>query len=176
MNNAVQSAVAEVEMHEEVFYQSAEFWVGIAFVLIVILLLKPVTRFFSGLITKRISRIKHELEEAENLKLEAQKLYPDYERKFAETDKEIARIVAERENIINETKEKKIAELNIFLQRKQNEADSRIEQEFEQAGKELNALIGNRTIEILKQAISLKLTKADYSRLIDDSINNIKNI
>ncbi len=176
MNNAMQSAVAEAEIHEELFYQSAEFWVAIAFVLIVIMLIKPIVRVFSGLITKRISRIKTELEEAENLKLEAQKLYADYERKLAETDKEIAQIISERENIINETREKKIAELNIFLQRKQNEANSKIEQEFEQASKELNALISKRTIEILKQTISLKLTKTDYSHLIDSSINNIKNI
>lgn len=162
------------EIPTEAFYQSGEFWVAIAFVLVMSALLKPLLKAGKNLITKRIIRIKRELQEAESLKLEAQKLYADYERKFLNTDKEVADIIKEQENVIEETKEKKIRELNLYLQRKSNEVDNRIEREFEQVGQEINNLISNRTEEILTSVISSKLTKSDYNHLIEKSINQIK--
>ena len=96
------------------------------------------------MIAKRIIRIRKELQDAENLKLQAQKLYAEYERKFINTDAEVAGIVKERE--------------------------------ADQAGNEINAMVGARTAEILKSVISSKLTKSDYNRLIENSINNIKDV
>ena len=169
LQTAVNETTAGIAGHEELFYQSAEFWVAVAFVVIIALLFRPVTKVISGMIAKRIIRIRKELQDAENLKLQAQKLYAEYERKFMNTDTEVA-------GIVKETKEAKLRELNIFLQRKQNEVDSRIEQAFDQAGNEINAMVGARTAEILKSVISSKLTKSDYNRLIENSINNIKDV
>ena len=174
LQTAVNETTAGIAGHEELFYQSAEFWVAVAFVVIIALLFRPVTKVISGMIAKRIIRIRKELQDAENLKLQAQKLYAEYERKFMNTDTEVAGIVKEREAVIEETKEAKLRELNIFLQR--NEVDSRIEQAFDQAGNEINAMVGARTAEILKSVISSKLTKSDYNRLIENSINNIKDV
>ena len=175
LQTAVNETTAGIAGHEELFYQSAEFWVAVAFVVIIALLFRPVTKVISGMIAKRIIRIRKE-QDAESLKLQAQKLYAEYERKFMNTDTEVAGIVKEREAVIEETKEAKLRELNIFLQRKQNEVDSRIEQAFDQAGNEINAMVGARTAEILKSVISSKLTKSDYNRLIENSINNIKDV
>ncbi len=160
--------------HEELFYQSAEFWVGIAFVLVVAALFKPGVKAVKGLIIKRIARIKNEFQEAENLKLEAQKLYAGYERKFLDADDEVARIIAEEEAVIADTKERKIQELNRTLAQKQREVEGRIELAFEQANKEINTLISSQAVNILKKAISSKLTKSDYNRLIDNSIETIQ--
>lgn len=160
----------------EPFYLGAEFWVGVAFILVVFALFKPIKKALKGLLTKRIIRIKKELQEAENIKLEAQKLYSEYERKYLNIEKEVSDIVKEQENAIEETKEKKIRELNFILQRKENEVNTRIEQEFEQAGKEIRKKISERTIEILKGIISSKLTKSEYNSLIDNSIKQIKEV
>ena len=176
LHTAVNETIAEISGHGEIFYQSAEFWVAVAFVLIIALLFRPVNNIVSGRIAKRIARIRKELQDAENLKLQAQKLYAEYERKFMNTDAEIAEIVKEREYVIEETKETKLRELNLFLQRKENEVENRIERAVEQTENEINAMIGVRIVEILKLAISSKLTKSEYNRLIDNSINNIKDV
>lgn len=173
-NQEISEQLATQELPAEAFYQSGEFWVAVAFVLVMTVLMKPLLKAGKNLITKRIIRIKRELQEAENLKLEAQKLYAEYERKFLNTDKEVADIIKEQENVIEETKERKVRELNLYLQRKSNEVDNRIEQEFEQVGQEINNLISNRTEEILISVISSKLTKSDYNHLIEKSINQIK--
>lgn len=173
-NQEISEQLTSPEIPTEAFYQSGEFWVAIAFVLVMSFLLKPLLKAGKNLITKRIIRIKRELQDAESLKLEAQKLYAEYERKFLNTDKEVADIIKEQENVIEETKEKKIRELNSYLQRKSNEVDNRIEQDFEQVGQEINNLISNRTEEILTTVISSKLTKSDYNHLIEKSISQIK--
>ena len=161
---------------EEPFYLGAEFWVGVAFVIVVFALFRPIKKALKSLLTRRIIRIKKELQEAENIKLEAQKLYSDYERKYLNIEKEDSDIIKEQKNVIEETKEKKIRELNFMLQRKENEVNRRIEQEFEQAGKEIRRKISEKTIEILKRIISSKLTKSEYNNLIDNSIKQIKEV
>lgn len=173
---AVKTMENSVTGHSEIFYQSAEFWVGTAFVLVVALLFSPIAKAVNGLIKKRISRIKNELAEAENLKLDAQKLYADYERKFRNADNEVAEIIAREEQTIAENKERKTRELNAMLKQKQLEADAKIELAYEQANAEINTLVAANAIGMLKKAISSKLTKADYNKLIENSIANIKKL
>ena len=91
--------------HHEVFYKSAEFWVGASFVLVVALLYKPLISVIKSAIFSRIERIKNELQEAEELKLKAQELYAKYERNLLNIDDEIAHIadVAIKEGTITKT-------------------------------------------------------------------------
>lgn len=165
--------VAAATEGSEVFYQSAEFWVSIAFVLVIAMLFIPLSRVIKNLIQQRITRIRTELQEAETLKTDAQKLYADYERKFANIDKEVADIVASQQEVIAKTKEKKTLELKQSLQHKQNETEARLEQSFEQAKAEINTLICNKAFKILTKAIKKNLKKTDYNKLIDASITNI---
>ncbi len=165
--------LAVLDGHEEIFYQSAEFWVGFAFVLVVTLLFSPIAKLIKSLAEKRISRIKKELQEAEDLKLDAQKLFADYERKLLNADNEVAEIVAEEETAIAEAKERRMCELNALLKHKQAEADAKIEMAFERADAEINNLISKRTLKILQSAISENMTIENHRQLIDKSINNI---
>ena len=70
------------------FYYSEEFWVSVAFVLVVVGLFIPVSKKVVSLLQNRINRIKKELQDAENLKLEAQELYAKYERSLMHIDDE----------------------------------------------------------------------------------------
>lgn len=165
-----------IEIHEEIFYQSAEFWVGAAFIMVVAFLFFPMSKIIKQLINKRIERIKDELQEAETLKLDAQKLYAEYERKFLNVNNEVAEIIANQKEIIEQTKSKKMRELNSQLKNKETEANAKIDQAFKQIRKEINTLIYQKSLAILSQIIRTKLTKDDYNKLIDKSISNIENI
>ena len=74
--------VANMPEVEEAFYLTAEFWVSVTFVLVVGFLYSPLAKKAKELLLKRIERIKKELSDAENIKLEAQNLYADTERKW----------------------------------------------------------------------------------------------
>lgn len=165
-----------VTEHEEVFYQSTEFWVGVAFVLVCVFLFSPLVKAIGQMTSKRISRIKDELRKAEDLKLEAQKLYADYERKFAQTDNEVAQIISEQEDIIAENKDRKTHELNQMLKQKQAEAEAKIELAFNQINSEIKTKVSQRTMEILHTVFKEKLTSKDYEKLIDTSIDNLKTL
>lgn len=162
--------------YDEVFYQSAEFWVGIAFILVVYLLAKPVYKVIKGMIEQRIKRIKDDFHYAENLKLDAQKLYAEYERKYLNTETEVAAIVAKEKAAMDENKEQKMQAMAAWLKQKNKEADARIEISFEQANAEINHLISQRTTDILKNIFRTKMSKAEHEKLINHSIKRLETI
>ncbi len=174
--NIAEITANELNGHEEVFYQSAEFWVGVAFVLVVGALFSPIFKVIKSQAEKRIARIKTELQEAEDLKLDAQKLYAEYERKLLNTDNEVAAIVAEENSAITEVKERRLHDLNILLNQKQREADAKIEIAFERANNEINMLVSQKTMDILQNVITQKLTRENQAKLIDNAIKNIGKI
>lgn len=163
------------EETEEVFYMSAEFWVSVTFLVVVIILFSPITKKIKDLIQKRINRIREELNEAESIKLEAQRLYADTERKLLNIENEVEDIKTNKQYLIDQTKDKKISELNYTMQRKKEDLDAKIEQASVQLNTEINGIICKKAIKILNNVISAKLTKKEYSTLIDNSIENIKN-
>lgn len=162
--------------HEEIFYQSAEFWVGVAFILVVYLLAKPVYKAVKSLIEQRIKRIKDELQYAENLKLDAQKLYAEYERKYLNTDKEVSEIIANERALMDENKERKMQAMSSWLKQKNAEADAKIEMAFEKANAEINAMVSQKATKILKHVFRTNLTKAEHEQLIDKSISKLETI
>lgn len=166
--------VANMPEVEEAFYLTAEFWVSVTFVLVVGFLYSPLAKKAKELLLKRIERIKKELSDAENIKLEAQNLYADTERKLGNIDKEIEDIIANKKYLIEETKNKKISELNYTMQRKKADLDAEIEQTSAQIEQEVKTIVCQKTIKLLRQLISVKLTKKEYSALIDSSIKNIE--
>lgn len=159
---------------EEIFYQSAEFWVGCAFVLVVYLLSKPIYKAVKEMINVRIKRIKDELQYAEELKMDAQKLYAEYERKYLNTEQEVAEIIANEKAIIEENKNRKMQAMEKWLKQKNAEADARIEIMSENANAEINALISKRTSAILTSIFRTKITKAEHQKLINNSIKKLE--
>lgn len=172
-SNDIIEQTIELSHHEEAFYLSAEFWVSIAFVLTILIILTPGLKAIKKLIDNRISRIKNELNEAETLKMEAQQLYSDYERKLTNIKKEIEDIINEENIIISENKEYKLRELDSMIQKKEMEINGKIELASEQVKKELNKLIADKTLSIINTLINQKITKSMHNELIDNTINNI---
>ncbi len=156
------------------FYHSEEFWVAIAFMLVVVGLFIPVSKKILSLLQNRINRIKKELQDAEDLKLEAQELYAKYERNLMHIDDEIARIISNQEDIIEETKQLKTKELNSLLNQKQKEVEAKINSSFNEAHKEIKEKISQKVSLILNNA--LKLSTKEKTNLIDKSIDNISKI
>lgn len=162
--------------HEEVFYQSAEFWVGVAFVLVVFLIFKPLVTAVKGMIFQRIERIKKEMQAAENIKLDAQKLYAEYEHRRLNAEKEVSKIIANEQAAIAEAKTRKMHEMNMLLKQKNTEADAKIEMATERVNNEINTLISEKTIKLIQNVFLKKVTQKEQSRLIDNSLKNLERL
>lgn len=163
----------EKSVSHEAFYLSAEFWVGMAFVLAVIFICKPVFKAFQNLLEKRRMAIINTLNEAEELHIEAQKLLASYERKFQNASNEIEILAEQAQNELNAFASQKNDTLEKELLKKQNEAENHIQTVTDQARSKMRVAVSTKTAQIVSDYISRNLNEKKRSQLIDASIERI---
>lgn len=174
--NNVGSMIEEVHAplpHAEPFYMEAEFWVGLAFVTVVIALARPIGRILSSMIHKRIENIRQRIDESEELLEDAQKLLSEYERKYHNAKKEAQAIVEKSQKQINYIKTENLCKLEQDMKNKEKDAADRIHASQENADRELASLMSQTTIQIVKQAVNDNLSAKAQDKLIDNSISLI---
>ena len=123
------------------------------------------------MLQNRINRIKAELQDAEDLKLEAQELYAKYERNLLHVEDEVAQIISNQEDVIEEAKQIKVKELNSILNQKQKEVEAKINSAFDEVHKEIKDRICQKVSTILSKI--LILSSKEKTKLIDQSISNL---
>jgi F-type H+-transporting ATPase subunit b len=113
---------------------NAEFWVAIAFLLFVALLIyMGVHRSVLDALDQRSARIRAELDEALRLKEEAQKLVAEYRRKHEEAEREAEAIIAEAKAEAERVAAESKAKMEEFVARRTKLAESKIGQAEAQA-------------------------------------------
>lgn len=173
VSGIIENTAEQLHGHEEIFYQSAEFWVGVAFVLVVLLLAGPVGRLVRSMLNKRIDNITKRIHDAAELRDEAQKLLADYEKKFLNADKEAQAILNKSQKEIEYLKKENLAKLEEEMKIKEKEAEDRITASKEKAAREISDLTSELTIKTVKAAIVKYLDAKTQNKLIDDSISLI---
>lgn len=168
--NIIDNTAAELDGHHEVFYQSAEFWVAMAFVLVVAALARPIGRTVVALLKKRIARIIARIREAFALQEDAQKLLADYEKKFLNAESEAAAILKKAEKEVDYFKTESLSKLEQDMRQKEKDAEDRLTSAKEKASQEIASLTSELTIKAVKKAVAKHLDKAAQSKLIDNSI------
>lgn len=138
---------------------SAEFWVFIAFLILVGGVFKKVSAVFVSGLDARAGRIRAQLHEAEKLREDAQALLADYQRKQRAAAQEAEAIVAQAKNEAQRMREQAHADLEQALKRREQQALQKIAQA------EAEALD-----EVRKQAVDLAL--AASARLMADNLND----
>lgn len=173
VSGIIENTAEQLHGHEEIFYQSAEFWVGVAFVLVVLLLAGPVGRLVRSMLNKRIDNITKRIHDAAELRDEAQKLLADYEKKILNADKEAQAILNKSQKEIEYLKKENLAKLEEEMKIKEKEAEDRITASKEKAAREISDLTSELTIKTVKAAIVKNLDAKTQNKLIDDSISLI---
>lgn len=173
VSGIIENTAEQLHGHEEIFYQSAEFWVGVAFVLVVLLLAGPVGRLVRSMLNKRIDNITKRIHDAAELRDEAQKLLADYEKKFLNADKEAQAILNKSQKEIEYLKKENLAKLEEEMKIKEKEAEDRFTASKEKAAREISDLTSELTIKTVKAAIVKNLDAKTKNKLIDDSISLI---
>jgi F-type H+-transporting ATPase subunit b len=172
---AVDNTVQELSSHsQEPFYLEAEFWVGAAFVLVVLLLMRPVGKALLGMLHGRADAIRNRIDEAVTLKEEAQKLLADYERKFRGVEKEVSTILTKSEREIESVKKENLANLEHEMAQKEQEAKARLKVAEDAALREIAAKTSDLTMQAVRQVLDDSLDERALSQLIDKSIANLE--
>lgn len=158
------------QLTEVPFYADVEFWVGMAFILSIVVLAKPAYRFLKSAMRGKIESVKNQITDAEKLRDDAQELLAQYERKFAATEAEVAEILKQAEKNIANQKKNDLATLKENTAVKEKEIKRRILSSTENAMAEINQSVARSSVEVAKKAILAHISKANKSALIDEAI------
>lgn len=175
--NVIETTAQGLSGHEaEPFYQSAEFWVAVSFVLVVAALLRPVGRIAYKMLRKRRNLIAKRIEDAANVHADAQKMLAEYERKYRQAKSEANEILNRAEREIALLKKDKLSKLESDMANREREAKARIAATQDEAVQEITAQTAELTIRTVKEVLSRKLDATEQDRLIDNSISLLAKI
>jgi len=151
------------------------FWVAVAFIIFVALAIKPlgVHRQMFAALDKRGQRIGKEIEEAEALREEAQKLLADYKRKQRDAVKEAEEIVAHAKAEAGRLREQAQKDLEASLQRREQAAMEKIAQAEAQALQEIRNQAVDVALAATARLISDNLDQAKAASLVDEAIGDL---
>ena len=172
--DAAVAAVENAAHHYGAFYENPEFWVGVAFILVVVLLARPVGRMVKGMLVKRIDGIAQRINDAQKLKDDAQRLWVEYEKKFLNAPNEAYEILKKSENEMELLKGERIRKLEEEIKIRENDTQNRIVTAERAAVQEIRELGSVLSIGAVKKVLVEKLDDQTQDDLIDQSIGLLK--
>ncbi len=154
-------------------YLEAEFWVGMAFVLVVVSIIKPVWRALKGVLEKNISTVVDNINNAAKLRDDAQALLADYEHRCADLDKRLSDINGQTEKNIESYRQAELTKLQSELYKREKEVVERINRATEQAKNDINSSISKYSVALVTKAVKKYLSPAEQSAMIDAAIQDL---
>ncbi|MBP5215572.1 MAG: hypothetical protein J6039_03335 [Alphaproteobacteria bacterium] len=179
VSQVIETAAEKSIIHEPSpvpFYTEIEFWVGLSFVLTILLLYKFAGKLFKNLLLGHSQKVVSEIEEAVKLRDDAQKLLAKYERQALNLNSEAEQIFNESQKNLQNLKNRKTADLKKKLRHKQQETALRISAATEKNQSEINAVISLRATELAHKAIEKYINNTEKSLLIDEAIADLDKI
>ena len=150
--------------------QSPEFWVAVAFVILIGVIAKPVWKTITSSLDSRAERIRESLDDAMKLREEAQHLLAEYQRKQRDAAKECEEIVASAEaaaaRLATETGEK----LEQALVRREQLAIDKIAQAEAEALQQVRDTTVNIAIAATRSILEQRIDAQTGKILIDRTI------
>lgn len=105
------------------------FWVTVSFLLFMALTLRKVSAMLTGALDSRADKIKTELDQAKELRVQAENVLADYKKKQAEYLQEAEQMLAKSKTDAQEFSARAEKELQASLDARMKQAMDRIEQE-----------------------------------------------
>ncbi len=147
-----------------------EFWVALAFVLVVILAFRPAARSITATLDARAAKIRAQIEEARKLREDAQALLAEYQKKQRDAMAEAEKIIAQARAEAARLKIDAEKDLENAIARRKQQALERIAQTEAQAV----AAVRNTAVEVAMAAaeklIVSSLDPAKKAALADKAI------
>lgn len=145
-------------------------WLILSFLIFCFILVKFGKKAFMNILDGRIADIKQELEVSENLRVEAQELLAQYQRKQRDAEKEAEQIIAKAEQNVLQIRKKAEDDLAETLKRREQQLKERLKQMEEAAVQDIREHAANLAVEATAQIIIDKLGQKESDKLLDSSI------
>ena len=149
------------------------FWVAIAFIVFVGLAARPVSGALFQALDARADRIRGEIEEAQNLREEAQKLLAEYKRKQRDALKEAEEIAAHAGIEAERLQKQAEQDLEASLKRREATAVDKIAQAETEAIKEVRHQAVDLAVAATARLISESLDEEKAGAMIDQAVQGL---
>lgn len=150
------------------------FWYVLSFIIFSALILKLGMPALNVLLDVRIAQIKSDLEEAENLRVEAQEMLAQYQRKHRDAVKESEGILEKAKENAAKFKESAEAELEEVIKRREAQLEDRLMRMQQNAINEIQSYAADLAMNAAQQIIVDNLDKKTNATLVDDAIKDIE--
>ena len=157
-------------------FTDPQFWVAVAFFIFVAAIFNPVRKMLTSNLDKQIKQIKVSIDEAENIKNEAQITLSEIKHRQSEVQKEIELIHKDAKNKIIKIEETTEQKLNNQIQKRQVLALAKIDQLTLDVKHEIQNHITSTAIEATLTLLQKKLDINEKENLINVSINELNSI
>lgn len=150
--------------------EDSHIWLIFSFLIFCFILVKYGKKALTGVLDSRIDEIKKELEVSENLRVEAQELLAQYQRKQRDAEKEAEQIIAKAEHNVLQIRKKAEEDLAETLKRREQQLKDRLQQMEENAIQDIREHAATLAVEATAQIIMEKLGKKESDKLLDSSM------
>lgn len=148
-------------------------WLVFSFVIFLFVLWKFRRKAFVGLLDRRIEDIREEIATAENLRIEAQELLAQYQRKHRDAVKDSEQIIADAEKRAAEITKAAEKELADVMARREKQLEERLARMEQAAIIEIQKYAADLAIKATAEIISDQLDKKSNDKLVDQSIKDL---
>lgn len=164
---------AEAGSAAEPFYATPEFWLAVAFLIFIGALSRPVWRRLTGALDARSAAIAAELEEARQLREEAQATLASYQRKQRDAAKDAERMLAHAQEEAKRLTVETEKSLEATLARHRALAEEKIAQAQARAMDEVRAEAVEIALAATERLLRERMTEAHGDALVDRAIGEL---
>lgn len=154
-------------------WESPEFWVAVAFVIFVVAVFRPLKRQATSALDGHGGRIRAEVDEAHQLREEAQKLLAEYKRKQRDALGEAEEILEHAKVEAEHLRAQAQADLEASLARREQVAMEKIAQAEADAVQEVRNMAVDVALTATAHLIKQKVDGQRASALVDQAIESL---
>ncbi|MFN3827481.1 MAG: hypothetical protein ACK4NR_07635 [Micavibrio sp.] len=157
----------------EHFLGEATNWVLVSFVIFAIGFWKLGLKQMTGKLDRRIDEIRKEIETAESLRIEAQELLAQYQRKQRDAAHEAETIIETARKHAAEIQKQAEADLAEVLSRKEAQLKDRLKRMEDMALMEIKSYAAELSVKATAEIIAKQIDARTSERLVDQSIKAV---
>ena len=154
-------------------FSDPTFWTAVALVILLHAVGRQLFKAATTGLDKRSEEIRKELEEAEALRVEAQKMLADHKRKQRDSEKEAEEMLAHAKAESQRMREKAHKDLEADLKRREQVALDKIAQAEANALKEVRSLTVELAVAATAKLLSENLDEATADDLVQSAIDDL---
>lgn len=148
-------------------------WLILSFLIFCFIVFKLGKAILLSALDARIAKIKEDLKTAEDLRVEAQEMLAQYQRKHRDSIDEAREIVARAEKHALQIKENAEKELEENIARREEQLKDRLRRMEDSAVDDIRKYASAIAIQVTREVIEGHMDKKSGDSLIKDSVSNI---